>query len=216
MLAAKQRMIRFRWLMLVLAVVLALAASGISRAQDDTLSAMEFRADMRELWQEHIVWTRLYIISAVDDLPDVEFAAQRLLRNQDDIGDAVAPFYGDNAAGQLSALLRDHILRAADLVTAAKAGDSEAVEAANTAWYANADDIAVFLNGANPDHWQTGDIAHEMHMHLDLTLKEAQARLAGDYEADIAAYDEIGHHILHMADVLSQGIIDQFPERFAG
>jgi hypothetical protein len=207
---------RFINLLLLLAVLAptALIVSAMTDAQDEPVSAVDFRNQMRELWEDHIVWTRMYIVSAVEDLPDQEFVAQRLLKNQDDIADAIEPFYGEEAADQLSVLLKDHILRAADLLVAAKGSDSAAFETANKAWYDNADDIAVFLNGANGDHWLLDELTHEMHMHLDLTLQEAVARLEGDYTADIAAYDEIHHHILRMADLLSQGIIDQFPDRF--
>jgi hypothetical protein len=199
----------------LLVLLIALGAAATASAQDERLSPLEFQNQMRQLWEDHIVWTRMYIVSVVEELPDAEFVAQRLLANQDTIGEAVKPFYGDEAGNQLSLLLRDHILGAVALLDAAKAGDADAAEAASEAWYANADDVAEFLHGANADHWSRDDLAHEMQMHLDLTLQEAQARLTGDYAADIAAYDEIHHHILHMADILSDGIIQQFPERFA-
>jgi len=173
-----------------------------------------FHDAMRRLWEDHIVWTRLYIVSAAAGLPDADQAAQRLLRNQDDIGDAIKPFYGDAAGTQLTALLRGHILTAATLVGAAKSGDTTAVNAASKAWYANADSIATFLSAANPRNWPVAALQSAMRMHLDLTLKEASARLHGDWAADIAAYDEVHQHILQMADVLSDGIIKQFPTRF--
>jgi hypothetical protein len=169
---------------------------------------------MRQLWEDHIVWTRLYIVSAAAGLPDADQAAQRLLRNQTDIGDAIKPFYGDAAGTQLTALLRGHILTAAKLVGAAKGGDTTAVNAESAAWYANADSIATFLSSANPRNWPVAALQSAMRMHLDLTLKEATARLHGDWAADIAAYDEVHQHILQLADVLSDGIIKQFPSRF--
>ena len=141
-------------------------------------------------------------------------AAQRLLRNQADIGAAIAPFYGEPAAGQLTTLLRGHILTAARLVGAAKTGDTTAVNGASVAWYANADSIADFLAAANPRHWPRAALRSAMRMHLDLTLQEATARLRGDWEADVAAYDAVRRHILQMADVLSDGIVAQFPGRF--
>ena len=97
---------------------------------------------------------------------------------------------------------------------AAKAGDAAAVDAASARWSANADEIADFLNAANPANWPKATLRAEMHHHLDLTLQEAQARLKGDWAADIAAYDAVHQHILGMADVLSGGIVRQFPRKF--
>lgn len=184
----------------------AAAAAPVSRAA--------FHDAMRQLWEDHITWTRLYIVSAAGNLPDADQAAQRLLKNQTDIGDAIKPFYGDAAGERLTALLREHILTAAKLIDAAKAGDTAAVSATSSAWYANADGIAAFLSGANARNWPLTALQSAMRMHLDLTLTEATARLHGDWAADIAAYDEVHRHILQMADVLSDGIVKQFPRQF--
>lgn len=173
-----------------------------------------FHDAMRQLWEDHIVWTRLYIVSAAAGLPDAGPAADRLLRNQADIGAAIAPFYGAASGAQLTALLRGHILTAAKLIDAAKGGDTAVVRATSAAWYANADSIAAFLSAANPGQWPAASLRAAMRMHLDLTLREATARLHADWAGDIAAYDDVHRHILEMADVLSDGIIRQFPNRF--
>ncbi len=182
---------------------------------EPSIERLAFQDQMRRLWQDHITWTRLYIVSAAADLPDKELTAQRLLRNQADIGNAVAPFYGQEAAAELTTLLEEHILGAADLLEAAKAGDPEAIQLASANWYANGDEIAAFLSAANPTWWPLTDMQAEMKMHLDVTLQEATARLNGDYASDIAAYDEVEAHIIAFSDLLSRGIIQQFPERFA-
>jgi hypothetical protein len=174
-----------------------------------------FRADMRKLWEDHITWTRLFIVSDVADLPDLQATTARLLRNQDDIGDAVAKFYGRAAGDQLSALLKDHILLAAQLLNAAKAGNNEAVNQASVDWYANANEIGAFLHDANPKQWSLADMQGMMKTHLDLTLEEAVAHLTGDFGTDVAAYDRVHAEILQMADMLSNGIISQFPSAFA-
>jgi hypothetical protein len=179
-------------------------------------SAVEFRADMRKLWEEHIVYTRLFIVSFAADLPDLSATTDRLLANQTDIGDAVKPYYGEDAGNALTELLREHILGAAALLTAAKAGDAAAFDAANTAWYANADEIALFLHNANPDNWPLEETQHHMRTHLDLTLNEAAHQLGGDYVQSIADYDAVHLAILEMSDFLSQGIINQFPNAFRG
>ena len=177
-----------------------------------------FHDAMRQLWEDHITWTRLVIVSAAtlpDALPDLDPTVQRLLRNQDDIGDAIKPFYGDAAGEELSRLLREHIALAAELIAAAKAGDADAVEETSDAWYANADEIADFLSAANPKHWPAAEMRAMMREHLDLTLAEAVARLEGRYTDDISIYDDVHVQILHMADMLSDGIIAQFPAKFA-
>jgi hypothetical protein len=178
-----------------------------------TIDPVAFNQDMRRLWVDHVAWTRMFIVSAAADLPDTEATATRLLQNQADIGNAVAVFYGDEAGAALTALLEEHILIAADLVTAAKAGDQAAIDTASTAWYANADEIAAFLAGANPA-WPEATLQEMMHGHLDQTLAEATAQLTGDFEASVAEYDHIVAHILEMADTLAAGIIAQFPEQF--
>jgi hypothetical protein len=173
----------------------------------------KLRSDMRKLWEDHITWTRLYIVSVAAGLPDKDQTAQRLLQNQVDIGNAIKPFYGDAAGTKLAELLKEHILGAADLLAAAKAGDQAGIAKQKARWSKNGDDIAVFLAGANPKHWPEAAMKAEMKMHLDLTLKEALDRFAGKYAEDIKDYDEVHAHILRLADTLTNGIAAQFPAK---
>jgi hypothetical protein len=173
-----------------------------------------FRAAMRELWEDHVVWTRQVIVAIIAGTPDTDAALTRLLRNQSDIGNAIKPFYGDAAGNQLTALLREHIIVAGTLLTTAKSGDSAAFTAAKADWYRNGDDIARFLAAANPN-WPLTEMQAAMTGHLDTTLAEAVARLTGDWNGDVVAYDAVHQHILHMADTLSDGIIKHFPSAFA-
>lgn len=210
---------RKRWFVVSVRVVAALVVGILTlaadtKAQETQVSALDFHNTMRKLWEDHITWTRLYIVSVAADLPDKEAVAERLLQNQVDIGDAIRPFYGDEAADQLTALLQEHIMGAANVLEAAKAGDQAQVDAASQAWYANADEIAVFLSAANPDNWPEADLKAAMKMHLDLTLQEAVDHLGGNVAADIQDYDKVHDHILGLADVLSSGIMAQFPDKF--
>jgi hypothetical protein len=200
------------------AVYVADAAGGGAKGNGASLERTErsvaFREDMRKLWEEHIVWTREFIVSFAADADDQDEVAARLLANQAHIGDAIKPFYGDAAGEKLTALLEEHILGAVTLLQAAKSGDPDAFEAANAAWYENGRQIAQFLNSANPENWPLDQTTHHMTMHLDLTLQEAANRLGGNFTADIADYDAVHEAILEMADFLSLGIIQQFPKQF--
>lgn len=201
-------------LMLAPAVGL-VATTRNGEAQHQHTSADSLHDTMRSLWEDHVVWTRLYILSAIADSPDKDATTQRLLQNQDDIGNAIAPYYGEGAGAQLAELLREHILGAAALLDAAQSGDQTAVDTASAAWYANADEIAAFLNALNPDQWPVDALKSQMKMHLDMTLAEVTDHLNGDYAADVADFDRIRTHILNLADLLSQGIEAQFPDQFA-
>src|SRR5688572_20691179 len=168
---------------------------------------------MRDLWADHVIWTRTYIIAATSDQPDAQAAANRLLMNQDQIGQAIVPYYGQEAGTKLAALLRDHILIAVDLVAAAKANDQARLTAADQRWHVNAADIATFLSAANPN-WPRGAVVSMMNEHLALTKQEAVARLSKNWNDDVATFDKIFDQAMMMADTLTDGIVKQFPDRF--
>jgi len=212
-------------LIALLSAIVALALSGghdasahgtDHHATPATISKSELalRQGMNKLWEDHVTWTRLAVISLTTDAPDTQATVARLLRNQTDIGDAIKPFYGATAAKQLTALLREHILVAADLIAAARAGDQEALGAQQARWTANADRIAALLSKANPRFWKPSEMRAMMRGHLRLTTDEVVARLQGNWAADVRAYDRIHVQILHMADMLSDGLVGQFPARF--
>lgn len=180
-----------------------------------TAHQLAFRNQMRVLWEQHVTWTRLAIVNFAGGLPDLPTTEQRLLQNQTDIGTAITPFYGPKAGKALTGLLRRHILTAVQIMVDVKANNQPALAADLKSWYANADQIAAFLHRANPDNWPLRDLRRMMHRHLTLTTREAVAQLSGKYPASVRAYDNVEHEILGMADMLSTGIIAQFPSRFS-
>ena len=194
-------------------VVSSLLFFGMPSADAATASC-DLRSEMRRLWEDHITWTRLFIVSFAANLPDQDIASARLLQNQSDIGNAIKPFYGEEAGNKLSALLKDHILGAVEVLKAAKAGNQAQLDTANRKWQSNGDDIAAFLGSANPKHWPATTMKTEMKKHLDLTLTEASNRLNGKFAEDAKDFDRIHENILHLADTLSSGIEGQFPDKF--
>jgi hypothetical protein len=205
----------FRALVLGSACALSVVACGPAAQEPEDVAPitteLALRDGMRALWVDHATWTHQYLISAISNLPDADEAAARLLQNQTDIGNAIKPFYGEDAGNALTGLLNDHITIATEIVAAAKAGNTTALDDARARWTTNADEISAFLASANPN-WPLADVQSMMRGHLDQTLAEATALLTGDANAEIQAYDEIVDHLMHMADVLSDGLIAQFPD----
>src|SRR5215207_4131571 len=202
-----------RFTLLVTAILLLNIA--INAQQNQKPSPCELKTDMRKLWEDHITWTRNVIFNILDDLPGTTEAVNRLLQNQVHLGNAIKPYYGNAAGNQLTALLQDHIRIAAQLLTALKTNNTAAFNAANTAWFANADAIAAFLASLNPN-WSLIDLKNMMYEHLNLTAAEALARKNANYTGDVIAYDNVHLEILQMADMLTEGIVDQFPNMFSG
>ena len=210
---------RYKGLCIAIAILMMISVSFDSFGQMNmkmnfsTPAANDLRTNMRKLWEDHVTWTRNVILCLADSLPGADQAVKRLLKNQDDIGNAIKPVYGEAAGNKLTALLHDHIVIAADVVKAAKAGDNAALDAANKKWFANADEISAFLSKANPN-WKEDDMKTMMHDHLTLTTDEAVARIKKDYDGDVAAYDKVHNEILEMSDMLTDGIVKQFPDKF--
>jgi hypothetical protein len=186
---------------------------GKGEMMSPTKSMVELRTAMRKLWEDHVTYTRNYIISALAGLEDAGAVAKRLLANQDDLGNAIVPYYGADAGKKLAALLRDHILIATEVVKAAKMGNAMELATAQNKWTGNADEIAAFLSGANP-HWPKAALTDMLHKHLAYTTDEVVSRLKKDWAADVDAYDKGHVHMLMFADMLTEGVIKQFPAKF--
>lgn len=172
-------------------------------------ATVRLREHFRLLWEQHVYWTRMVIISIAAGSPDLEATTARLLRNATDMARPFGRFYGREAAAEFTRLIRDHLTIAAELVTAAKAGDNAAAARAERRWYANGEDIVRFLNGLNP-FWRVAEMRKRWFEHLALTKAEAVARLEGEYARDIEIFDRIEKQALMMADTFAAGISRQF------
>ncbi len=174
-----------------------------------TQRQVNLRNELRMLWEQHVQWTRAFIISTAADLGDKSAVTKRLLRNPADFANVLKQCYGEKIANCFKELLTQHLLIAADLVNAAKKGDKAAADAARKKWYANADEISAFLAKTN-QFWSEAEWKQLFYSHLQMTEKEAVLRLTGKYAEDIKIYDMIEKEALKMADYMARGIIKQF------
>ena len=178
------------------------------------MKRLKFSNKMRKLWNDHTLWTRNYIISAAHDLPDINDVLDRLLQNQDDIGMLFGKFYGKQIGLEIANVLKEHIQGAGNIIDSVKKGNTNETPGFLESWYENAQMIADYLYNLNTEHWDNEILREAMNKHLDDTLSEATHRLNKEYYLDIHDYEYIVNHINVMADIFSQGIIDQFPDSF--
>ena len=207
-------------LSLISALLLGLVAATAIPALAGALAAkktsrLAYHDEWRKLWEDHITWTRVVIIGILDELPGTNAYIDRLLQNYEDMEEALAPYYGEDAE-VLGDLIQDHLVIAAELLTAANNGDTAAFNDAHARWYANAHDIAVQMNEMNPKSWPLKETEQMWVDHLDATLEEATTHLTGDFAGEVAAYDMVHDMALEMADFISNGVMQQFPGSFQG
>lgn len=160
---------------------------------------------VRNLWEQHVYWTRFFIISTAHELEDLKPVTDRLLENPGDFAEMLAPFFGNKAAREFEVLFTSHLTIASELINAAKDNDVKKMEDARSRWFKNADEIVRFLVSINPC-WDEEKWKSYFYSHLEMTEKEAVLRLQGDYKADIEMFDRIEKEALKMADYMSCGI----------
>jgi len=187
-----------------------LIATAINAGADKQIALYK---TMRKLWSDHVFWTREYIVDALNGSPATNATSDRLMKNQEDIGNAITTYYGADVGNKLTTLLKEHISIAVDIVSAAKANDQAKFKDENIRWQDNADQIAVFLSQANPN-WPKATLKDMMRIHLSTTIDELDAVLSEQYDKSVTAFDAVLNHILNMSDALSSGIIKQFPDKF--
>lgn len=213
-----------KWIIALLGMtvlVVSISPAGVVQSQSGAQKPVtcispqmvQLKTDMQKVWIDHTIWTRSYIVSAISNRPDQKDVLDRLLQNQQDIGNVIKPYYGEAAGNKLADLLREHILFAGQIVAAAKAGNQGEVQKLEADWHRNADDIARFLSTANPN-WSFKTLQDMLYEHLQLITDIVLACLRGDWKADIAATDKNEIHMIHLADILTEGIVKQFPDKF--
>lgn len=188
------------------------AAGSVGPPLAISIRGMTLHQDMRRLWSDHVVWTRMYIVGAVSEDGSAQVALDRLMHNQEDIGTAMRPFYGEAAAAQLTSLLKQHISLAGELLAAAKGRDAARQAEADRRWHENAATIANLLATANPN-WQRQMVLDMLNKHLALTAQEATDRVQKNWTDDQATFDAVYSQAMDMADMLSDGLIKQFPSK---
>jgi hypothetical protein len=175
---------------------------------------LELNQVMRKLWSDHMHWTLATVDAFFNEPKQLQVKLNRLLDNQKEIGSAIVPFYGQAGGDKLTKLLTEHIMGAVPVLKAAQNNDKTALDKSLADWYKNADEIAVFLSAANPKNWPEVDTKGALKSHITHTTEYAVNILKGEYTTSLKGFETALNHMLMLADLLTEGIAKQFPEKF--
>ncbi len=208
----------------VLTLMMVIGLSGISSAQStdksakipppSSQSAITFRLALRELWQYQVTWMRSYIVSTLADLEDRDIVKDKLIKNQEKIGNAVKPYYGIIAGRRLASLLREHILIAIEIVRAKKEKDGQALKEAREKGRQYAERISNLFGRVKSPVWDKEHLQEMFYKHLEYIDRQVDFRLQKEWMSEIKAYDDGLAHVLWLSDVLAESIVRQFPDKF--
>ena len=168
---------------------------------------------MNLVWEQHIMWTRMLLISIAENLKDLDATQTRLLQNPRDIADVFKQYYGIAVANKIQTLLTEHLTIGKDLIVAIKNNNQEEINRLSTRWYRNADDMAEAFSSINP-FYPKEEVRRMLYEHLRLTTDEVNNRIKGNYAEDIRACDMVQKEILRMSQFFVDGIVRQFNNLF--
>ncbi len=172
------------------------------------------QAALRDLWVGHIFWVRNVAVSTMAGNKDAATAAEaEVVSNAKQIAGAIEPFYGKEASDKLFQLLAGHWGAVKAHIQATQKGDAKGLDPAMKAMVANAEEIAKFLSGANPnlpnDTLKGLLVAHGGHH-----AQQNAAIKAKKWADEAKTWDAMKGHMYVIADALGDGIAKQFPDKF--
>jgi hypothetical protein len=173
------------------------------------------KAALRDLWAGHIFWIRNVVLDNATNNPAARDAAEKeVVANAKQIAGAITPFYGKAAADKLFTLLAGHYGAVKEYSEATVAGSKPQQNAALAHLASNADEIAVFLSGANPnlpkDTVRGLIAAHGAHHVAQITQFQEN-----DYAHEAETWQVMRQHVYVIADALTAALAKQFPGKFA-
>lgn len=178
-----------------------------------SVSQLNFIRYTRLLWEQHSTWSAMALTSIIFKLPNEEEVVDRLLRNPEDFGHLLSHFYGGEKAEEFSLLLTEHLTLAAHLMKAFMADNKKKARMIQKKWYKNGKEIISYLSEINP-YWSKEVWEEMFFIHLEIIEKLGLSLLNKKYKKAIKLQDTLELEALEMANIMAEGIMEQFPWEF--
>lgn len=173
---------------------------------------MDLNNDMRHAWSQHNLWDTMFMISLFNTLDNTNAVQRRLMQTPEDIASVFEMFYSQPMVNQLKQLLTQHVELAGELTMAMRDNSMERAEQVEMQLNQNADQIARMLSNANTNY-NYEELRRMLRNHLDLMKNAMMADLNGEYDETVRLVDENEAQLMELADILTEGLVQQFYQR---
>ena len=212
----------FTPILITLAFLLGGTDMPVSAAQADEVSTHtlvsegDLQLALRDLWNGHVFWVRSYVIAShYEDEKGATAAEAQVVENARALADAITPFYGQAAADQLFQLLAGHYGAIKAYMVSSYQEDEQGQAAATKELTTNAEQIADFLDGANP-HLPKEVVLPLLMAHGGHHVQQINAIQGKDFDAEATVWEAMLGHIYAISDAMAGALAKQFPEKVGG
>jgi hypothetical protein len=183
-----------------------------------------FRMDSRTLWTKYALGLVNYAVSSVADLSTTPSVEQRLTKAATLIGDYFIPYYGIRAGNEIGTALTDIFENGVEFVEVSKKkGDIVPLQ---IKWAEQTKALADLFNRLNPGQYPVILLQEMLEALTKLWADIIHARITNDIILNAESIDGINKLVItgianhvnkgyqSLADVLSRGVIAQYPLLF--
>jgi len=187
-------------------------------------STLTFRMDSRTIWTKFALGLVNLSVARQGKLDSAGQVEGRLIKAASSIGDFFVPYYGMTAGYKIGALLAAYARIGIDTIHTVQNGKD--LNQFRTLWISPINELADYLNELNPSNFPK-ELLVDMFTNLAAYWTDnIKARFASDESADAISLDNISKLVItgipnhinrgytSLADVLSRGVIAQFPLSF--
>jgi len=183
-----------------------------------------FRMDSRTLWTRYSLGMINYSVSSFGNLESTSSVEKNLAKAAAAIGDFFVPYYGIKAGTKIGSLLTVISNNGTKVVESIK--NKRDVTPYQVIWSKQIDELATYLNELNPSQYPVDLLTEQFTSLVNAWTTDFKARYDKDFITDSITLDSIlkiavsgiANHTnkgySSIADILSRGIIAQYPIAF--
>lgn len=192
----------------------AVVAEAVTKPQPRSELTLQTAAALRDLWIGHIFWVRSVSLAVIDgNDAAMDAADERVIANAQSIAAFIEPFHGEAAKEVFFNLLGDHYRSVKTYLAAIMSSNASVQAAATQSLISNSEEIAAFLNEANPylpkDDFRSLLLAHGGHH-----IQQIQELAARNFVAEAKTWENMKIHVYQIADATADALTKQFPKQF--